>query len=363
MNQMKWLMLSLGLVFAASVGMVACGDDDKTECTSNDDCDEAEVCVTATGLCEERCDGDSDCEGDGQRCSNGCETRDNFCFVPCETDGDCAEGFACNTAFCGSSGDGLCEKVIPTSCTDDSECDTDTQVCDVANEVCVAKCSENTECGIGQVCNTHTLICQPVGASCNENTDCGVGETCENGACVPGESNQCEGQGDCYDKGNFFCAATSPMTCEDTSCGVSFNSCSRCTNGPNNGNRDADGPQIFSVSQVSIGGSTNCQNNLQQCQPDAPILCEFKFFAFSPDESDLPSSDLNKGAVQVISGSGKASPGFGVKRATDQGTGLDTYTVRGCFAEGGGDSVGTAVYLQSLSSKRSNTLCASGTKR
>jgi len=358
MNQWKWLALSLGLVFAASVGMVGCGDDEPVECTEDNDCDPGEVCG-AGNTCATVCESNDDCDTEsGIFCSLGCgDTVVSYCFEPCSADGDCAEGFACDTSFC-PGGRGICKAVTPTSCTDNDDCDGD-EVCDTVAEICVPACTDNTDCEVGFVCNPNTNLCQTGGGGCTDNDQCGEGETCQGNVCTPVET--CEGQLDCYNEGTeLFCAETSSSTntCVDTSCGVSFNSCSRCTSGPNGGSRDADGPSIFSARQVQLG-SNNCKNDLTQCQADAPILCEFQFFAFSPNEADLPTTSLNN-KVFVISGTGNATTGFGVRKGTEGEN--STYTVRGCFREGGGASVGTAVFLESVSGKKSNTLCVSGTK-
>ncbi len=365
MNQWKWLLISLGLVAAASVGMVGCGDDEKTACTEDSDCDEdaGEICIAKTGKCETACSNADDCEGEDS-CSAGCAGSDerDFCFQPCSVDGDCAETDICDLSFCGSKG--LC---IPApSCTSDDQCDGDS-IC--VDSVCIEKCTDNDSCGAQEACNVATGHCIALGAACVENEDCGEGNVCDAGVCAPQADDVCTEQLTCYDRGNEYCAGTtSPMTCQDTSCGVAFNSCSRCNSGPNGGDRDAGAPQIFAAFQNSVSSGKNCAVDLKVCQPDAPLVCEFGFFAFDPDDAALPSTGLNN-HVGVVSSSGRFSTPFGVKRSTNNG--LATFTFRACFAEGG-TTAGTAAFLTATANPfangnapttgRSNTLCTIGTK-
>lgn len=368
MNQSKWILISLGLMAAASVGMVACGDDEKAECTTDADCGSDEVCSTATGVCEvacttagEECDDEAD-----EICSDVCPQAQSYCFRPCFADGDCDEGVEhCDLTFCGTRG-GQC--VPNRGCTTDTDC-TNGQICEPTpgetTSSCVDRCTADTDCPVaGSACNTTTGRCIAIGAACTTDDDCGTGNVCTANVCEPAPSDTCDDQQTCYDRGNEFCASTPTGTnaCADTSCGVSFNSCSRCILGPNGGDRDTDGPQIFAASQndLDTGNARFCKNDLSQCDnPSAPIVCEFQFFAFSPNAADLPTTSLNK-SVFVINSKGVASNPFGVKRGTSGG--LDTFSFRACFPEGQSQSVGTAAYLVSASGKKSNTLCTVGSK-
>ncbi len=440
MNHWKWLLISLGLVAAASIGMIGCGDEERpacsthsdcnkdageicigvcvTTCTNNSDCDEdageicradigicdsgcrtdadcdedaGESCRADIGICELSCTTDSDCDEDagescdtssgvcegacrtaddcewGTSCSAGCAGSDGhaFCFQACLGDGDCSTDgtLVCDLSFCGS--EGLC---IPASnCTSDDQCDVNS-IC--ADSICVEKCISNDGCGASEACNVATGHCIALGAGCVENEDCGESRVCDDGVCAPRPSDFCSDQQTCYDRGNEFCAGAT-MSCQDTSCGVSFNSCSRCTSGPNGGDRDTGAPQIFEAFQDPASGGAggkNCPVDLIACAPDAPLVCEFGFFAFDPDDAALPSTNLSN-HVGVVSSSGRFSTTFGVKRGSKDG--LTTFSFRACFAEGG-STASTAAFLTSASnpftggmaptSGRSNTLCTIGTK-
>lgn len=364
MNQWKWLLISLGLVAAASVGLVACGETEKKECTSNSDCSDDEVCSTETGKCEVACTTrGEECDDEaGEVCSDICQKPTSFCFIACHADGDCPAGDHCDLTFCGNQG-GLC--VPDKNCTTDADCSATGQVCEpvpgTSTTSCVDKCTSNSDCGLA-ACDTATGHCVAVGATCTTNADCGTGNVCTDGACEPAPDDLCTDQETCYDRGNEYCAAT-PVAgvsqCQNNSCGVEFNSCTRCTMGPNGGNRDNGGPEIFSASQSTLGtGGRNCKNDLTVCQTDAPLRCEFNFFAFSPTASDLPTTNLNK-SVFVISSKGNASNPFGVKKGSSGG--LDTFAFSACFPEGA-TTPGTAAFLVSTSGKKSNTLCTIGTK-
>ena len=364
MNQWKWLLISLGLVAAASVGLVGCGEDEKKACSSDSDCGDGEVCSSDTGMCEKSCTtANEECDDEaGELCGDVCGKTPAFCFIPCHGDGDCAEGQHCDLTFCGTRG-GLCAQ--NKGCTTDTDC-TNGQVCEATpgttTSSCVDKCAADTDCAAGTACNTTTGHCIAFGAACTADTDCGTGNVCTNGVCEPAPTDACNDQDTCYARGNEYCAATESGTnvCTDNSCGVSFNSCNQCSSGPNGGNRDTGGPEIFGASQTVIGSGRNCKNDVSPsaCQPDAPIRCEFSFFAFSPAESDLPTTGLNN-AITIITPKNVRTHPFGAKKGSSGG--LTTYSFSICVSEGN-TTPRTAPFITSVSGKNSNTVCAVGTK-
>ncbi|NQV08819.1 hypothetical protein HQ529_03130, partial [Candidatus Woesearchaeota archaeon] len=65
------------------------------------------------------------------------------------------------------------------------------------NNKCVGEtkkveCTLNSDCGVGEVCDTKLYECVKVEPGCTKDSDCETGYTCENGVCVSGQF-KCEG--------------------------------------------------------------------------------------------------------------------------------------------------------------------------
>jgi len=110
------------------------------------------------------------------------------------TDSSCGPGTVCDPES------GLC--VIPeddNSCIDDSECQSDTEVC--RNNECVERCAD-VNCPSGQECNASTGLCEETSGGgstgggggagdCTTDDDCGGGASCIEGACLVGAGGDC----------------------------------------------------------------------------------------------------------------------------------------------------------------------------
>lgn len=300
----RWLMLSTGLLFAAT-GLVACGDDEDPPCETHEDCAEGELCVGPE-------DGAKECE------------------QLCETDADCNR-----------AGE-VCVEVPPGS-----NVRAGTQICEPA--VGERSCSVDTDCETGEICLGG--FCTVPAEECTSDEDCGEGFVCVEGACTE-TGGTCTDNAACYEDTGYCGATTTGNECVDMSCGATFNACGRCSLGPNGGQKSANGPVLFFPSQVG-----SCVAKPGECEPGAaPYSCTFSFQAFDPD-GDLPTSGLNQ-AIRVVSRTGQLLSVFGT---SSTGSGNErTYQFKACFPETSSGSIGTAVVLQDNGGNYSQTLCVSG---
>jgi hypothetical protein len=287
------------------MGLAGCGDDEDAPCEVDEDCGAEEFCIGLQGAreCEQLCESDAECNRDGEVCIEVEDITRNGVTV-------CEPGN------------------LQEDCQSDSDCDT-------ANG---EQCIEN--------------FCQ-VPAECSDSTPCANGETCQGGVCVAdATTSECTGTADCLSGGETaYCADLGAgSACLDVSCGADLNSCSRCALGPNNGDRDSNGPVIFFPEQ-----SGACVQNPNECLPGAaPWSCTFTFVAFG---EDLATSNLNN-RITVISRTGSRNTVFGTRSAA---SGANTqYTFKACFPDTTNGGIGTAVVLVDNGGADSNTLCIEG---
>lgn len=352
MNRFKWLVLALGMTALASVGLVACGDDEQVACESASDCDDGQLCVG--GTCADPCTDADDCTGN-QACSVGCQdTPQPICFQQCSSNDDCNPGSVCNTEFCGGAF-GRCVTASAGQCSSNSDCDNG-EVCNVFTGMCEAPCTQNSDCGEdgGLVCNTTTGQCISAGGGCSGNNDCGEGQVCTAGACVDENPDACTDTADCYNEGDAYCGSVGgENVCVNTACGVAFNACSRCTLGANGGSKQNNAPVIFSAEQVSVGGASRCEANSSQCGGEgAKLFCKFSFHFFDPNDDFQPSNSN----VFVVSGKGGHNTTFAVRSI---GSGIAEFGA--CFPDGV-NTPGTAVFVRDAARNASNTLCTTGSR-
>ncbi len=156
-------------------------------CVFNEECDGGS-CVD--GSCLSACSENSDC-GSNERCLSGlCEALecrrtadcggteicvDAQCEARCTADSNCGSGFVCNA-------NNYCEEDPNVACRNNAQCS--------QNEICVSgtcerPCSCNQECGSGEVCGA-TGVCEAPASSpaqCQTDCECASGETCSAGRC------------------------------------------------------------------------------------------------------------------------------------------------------------------------------------
>ena len=155
------------LVVTLAAPVIACNDDGKGDgtsgdgdtgdgdamscmlpCTTVDECGGADSLVDCVaGYCEYvGCSADSDCIG-----GSVCRVVDgtSYCLVDCQSDTDCAfNGMPCIED---DNGANYCDLDWgPGGCTQDSDCNGNGGICDVATGSCM--CSDDASCEAAMVC-------------------------------------------------------------------------------------------------------------------------------------------------------------------------------------------------------------------
>lgn len=150
---------------------------DSGECESTAvECPDGQTCDADSGECVDvaECTTDDDCE-DGEVCTDGaCVTPD------CTSDDDCADGEVCD--------DGACV----TACTSDDDC-ADGEVCDTDTGICETGCTDDTDCDDGTFCNGEET-CNDDGVCEDGEAPCAEDEMCDEDAdeCVTDEGEVVE---------------------------------------------------------------------------------------------------------------------------------------------------------------------------
>lgn len=201
-----------------------CGDDGLCvarppgECTSDDGCDEGEMCQIPVDCVGEGADCFAKCvplvcsEG---TCPDGLVCIDETCVEPpgCDDDNPCPDGLLCDEGECRPPNSGPCE--------DDDDCELEDEIC-VAGEcgeavpcddaedcedglqcfdgVCRDPCTEDADCAPPLFrCDTDTNECRP---GCFNDNQCPEDTICEQFLCVDAE---CGIDDDCDVANNEFC--------------------------------------------------------------------------------------------------------------------------------------------------------------
>ncbi|MBZ5640777.1 MAG: FG-GAP-like repeat-containing protein, partial [Acidobacteriia bacterium] len=184
-----------------------CVGSNPVVCTALDQCHEAGVCDTGTGICSNpEKPNDSACN-DGNACTQTDTCQTGVCVgsnpVSCTPLDQCHEAGVCDT------GTGICsnpEKPNDSACNDGNAC-TQTDTCQTG--VCVGSnpvvCTALDQCHEAGVCDTGTGICsnpdKPNDSSCNDGNACTQTDTCQTGVCIGSNSVNCTALDQCHEVG------------------------------------------------------------------------------------------------------------------------------------------------------------------
>jgi hypothetical protein len=234
----------------------ACVGSAQVSCAPLDQCHDAGVCATATGICSKpvkqngvKCD-DGDLCTSGDACQNGactpasqvvcsaadschtagaCDAKTGKCSNPAKADGaSCSDGLTCTTGDTCTGGKCAGSKAVcddKVACTVDS-CSEQLGGCIVDSSACAcqtsADCDDGNPCNGVETCNLQTLQCQKgTAVVCTSLDDaCNVG-TCSaaTGACVAtpkangtacDDADLCTAASSCQ---AGVCKGSSPVTC------------------------------------------------------------------------------------------------------------------------------------------------------
>ncbi len=233
--QLRKMMLVLTALGAMSGFMVGCGDDDNgsATCTTNDDCAGSEICHPTAGVCVTTCTASTDCPESAKTCA------------PLGGSGPNA-----TTSICQCSTDALCNGGSDATSTD--------QVCSDLDNVCVTKCSSDSDCSTGRVCDTASGQCEeeetgPTSCTGTGKSVCSYGEHCVSSACAA--------------------APLAPTTCQN------FPANDR----PSWSAASSNGPVIYEVAGI------NYQVNSSFCAASAPDAFIVRVRAYRTD-ADWPAT-------------------------------------------------------------------------
>ena len=273
------------------------GTDDPADCSTNDDCEDDEICVRPEPGADGECVEPEDDRGLGEPCTDSeqCESGlcyDETCTTECDETEDCPDDWLCR-----DDGDvGVCE--IPTSCTSDGDCSVDDDRCVVDRN--------------GEV----DVICRPPVGDAELGDSCSTDDECSAGLCFDGEcSRPCDNPSDCGDSELYEC------TGEDLGDGDDVNICQERPPEVCATDADCDGEDrcvatvdddevLFACGTPNEGGGeggdecsedADCAQNL--CEDDACLApCD-------DDEicTDIPASECTTSTVERDDASGSVS--------------------------------------------------------
>ncbi len=217
-----------------------CGTPSSTvTCTASDQCHDAGVCDTTSGLCSNPAKANGTTCNDSSACTTGETCQAGTCGAPtstvtCTASDQCHDAGVCNAAT------GVCsnpEKANGTSCTDGNACTTGDSCQSGTCGGTAVTCTASDQCHDAGTCDTGTGVCSnPVkanGTTCNDGNACTTSDTCQAGACSAGTtvtctaSDQCHTAGTC-DPGTGVCsnpAKANGTTCDDSNACTTGDSC------------------------------------------------------------------------------------------------------------------------------------------
>ncbi|HVW27339.1 MAG TPA: MYXO-CTERM sorting domain-containing protein [Polyangiaceae bacterium] len=184
-----------------------CTGGNPVTCSALDQCHNAGVCNSATGICSNPNKSDGTACNDGNLC-----TQTDSCVSGICTGGNpvtCAALDQCHTAGVCNSATGICSnpnKSDGTACNDGNLC-TQTDTCQTGT--CTGSnpvtCAALDQCHTAGVCNSSTGICsnpnKANGTTCNDGDACTQTDSCQTGVCTGSNPVVCTPLDQCHNAG------------------------------------------------------------------------------------------------------------------------------------------------------------------
>ncbi len=211
-----------------------CSGSNPVVCSALDQCHDAGVCNTGTGICSNPNKTAGTACNDGNACTHTDTCQTGVCTggnpVVCSALDQCHDVGVCNTTT------GACSnpaKSDGTACSDSNDCtQTDTcqsGACTGSNSVV---CPTPDQCHTAGTCDPGTGICsnptKPDGTGCSDGDACTYPDTCQAGTCVAANSIVCVAQDECHDPGSCDPSSgrcSNPVKADDTPCALGLGSC------------------------------------------------------------------------------------------------------------------------------------------
>jgi hypothetical protein len=185
----------------------SCKGSNPVQCSAKDQCHVAGVCDPQTGVCSDpdkpdgvRCEDGNSCS-QTDTCQGGTCTGSNP--VVCTALDQCHEAGVCNSQT------GICTnpaKIDGADCSDDNPCTTTDTCQDGTCEGGAAKvCVALDQCHVAGSCDVQTGACsnpnKEDGSACTDGDLCSQTDTCQSGSCTGGNPVVCMASSQCHDAG------------------------------------------------------------------------------------------------------------------------------------------------------------------
>lgn len=215
-----------------------CAGTNAVTCTALDGCHDVGVCNPATGQCS------NPNKMDGSACSdsNAC-TQTDTCVagvcsgmmpVVCATPDQCHDAGVCDTTS------GMCSnpaKADGSACDDNNKCTTSDQcTAGVCTPGTPKTCAPSDQCHDAGACDPATGNCSNPnkmnGAACDDNDKCTTSDQCNAGACVGGTPVTCTPADSCHEAGTCDPATgscSSPAKPDGTPCELGTCTAGKCS--------------------------------------------------------------------------------------------------------------------------------------
>lgn len=184
-----------------------CSGANPVVCPMADACHDVGVCDAMTGMCSSPAKPDGAICDDGNACTVNDSCNAGSCMagmqMACVALDECHDAGLCDSAT------GMCSnpaKPNGTTCSDGNACTiNDRCIAGTCNSGGAMPCAALDQCHIAGVCDSTTGACsnpeKPEGTICDDGNLCTVKDNCIAGACIAGAATTCSALDECHDAG------------------------------------------------------------------------------------------------------------------------------------------------------------------